>query len=87
MDRYYIGATHESLDRRLIKHKKGFYSGPHFTSSANDWELYLSIEVNDYSFAIRLERKIKSMKSRKYIENLKKYPELVDKLKEKCKSN
>jgi putative endonuclease len=33
----------------------------------------------DYAHAIRMERKIKSMKSKAFIQNLKKYPELRQK--------
>ena len=51
-----------------------------FTAAANDWELFLKIDVNNYTHAVRLERKIKSMKSSKYIQNLKKYPELAAKI-------
>jgi putative endonuclease len=42
--------------------------------------LFLSLEALDFSHAVRIERRIKSMKSRKYIENLYKYPELRRKL-------
>jgi putative endonuclease len=42
--------------------------------------LFLRIDVSDFSHALRLERKIKSMKSSIYIQNLKKYPELVQKI-------
>jgi len=41
---------------------------------------FLNIPVHDYAHAIRIERKIKSMKSSRYIRNLKKYPELVEKI-------
>jgi putative endonuclease len=37
--------------------------------------LILKLKVSDYAHVVRLERKIKSMKSRIYIENLPKYPE------------
>ena len=46
----------------------------------NDWALFLKIEVVDYPHAIRLEKHIKSMKSSKYISNLKKHPELIQKI-------
>ena len=49
----------------------------HFTT---DWELFLIIRCDIIEQAIFVESKIKRMKSRKYIENLKKYPELVDKI-------
>ena len=51
-----------------------------FTTRADDWELHLSIDVLDNTKARLIENHIKRMKSRAYIENLKKYPELVQKL-------
>ena len=57
-----------------------------FTSKASDWILFLQFELKDYAHAIRLERKIKSMKSRKYILNLSKYPELREKIINEAKS-
>jgi len=57
------------------------YFGPRkFTSKANDWELFLWIPANNFIHALRLERKIKGMKSSVYITNLKRYPELVEKI-------
>jgi putative endonuclease len=40
----------------------------------------LKFETKDYAHALRLERKIKSMKSSKYIQNLANYPELTEKI-------
>ncbi|MFT6479065.1 MAG: putative endonuclease [Spirosomataceae bacterium] len=81
LDKFYVGATHESVNERLVKHNSGHYSGKSFTSQVSDWETFLIIETEDYAHALRLERKIKSMKSSKYIRNLRKYEELVDKIK------
>ena len=80
IDKYYIGACKECLEFRIEKHNTSFFGTKAFTSQVSDWELYIDIEVQDYDHAIRLERKIKSMKSRKYIENLKNYPELRNKI-------
>ena len=82
LDRYYIGATQDELDSRIEKHNKGTY-GNRFTATANDWDLFIKIPAEDFSHAIRLERYIKSMKSRNYIKNMKKYPELVEKVLDK----
>jgi putative endonuclease len=68
------------LQKRIDNHNSSFYGSKTFTSNASDWILYLKIETQDYAHAIRIERKIKSMKSRVYIENLKKYSELVEKV-------
>ncbi|MCP9769307.1 GIY-YIG nuclease family protein, partial [Lacihabitans sp. LS3-19] len=51
-----------------------------------DWNLFLKIPTDNYAHAIRLERKIKSMKSSKYISNLKKYPDLITKILEETKN-
>ena len=51
-----------------------------FTAMTNDWTLFLSISCKDFNHALRLEKKIKSMKSSKYIRNVKLYPELMKKI-------
>jgi putative endonuclease len=85
LDKYYIGATHEDLSQRLNKHFEAFYKGS-FASQTKDWELFFEIFCETYSMAINIERHIKKMKSRIYIENLKKYPGMTDKLRIKFKS-
>ncbi|WP_310994246.1 GIY-YIG nuclease family protein [Aequorivita marina] len=80
LDVFYIGACHNDLKVRIEKHNNGTYGSKSFTSITNDWELFLAFEVSSYAHAIRLERKIKLMKSRKYILNLSKYPELREKI-------
>lgn len=78
--KFYTGACQESLVERITKHNNHTYGNHRFTSAVTDWELFLRIGTSDYSHAIRLERKIKSMKSSKYIQNLKSYPELITKI-------
>ena len=80
IDKYYVGATQTSLEERLENHNSHAYGKTHFTAQADDCKLVLSINAKDYSHAIRLERKIKSMKSRVYISNLIKYAELREKI-------
>ena len=86
LDKYYTGVTQDSVVLRLEKHNKGVYGKRKYTSTANDWKLYLTLSCDDYNHAIRLERKIKSMKSRKYIENLEKYEEIREKIINETKS-
>ena len=81
LQKFYVGASHEAIDQRLEKHNQHSYGEHRFTAAANDWNLFIEIQALDFAHAVRMERKIKSMKSSKYIGNLKKYPELVDKLK------
>ncbi|KAF0131183.1 MAG: hypothetical protein FD155_847 [Bacteroidetes bacterium] len=80
LGKFYVGACREDLSGRIAHHNTHYYGNHRFTAAATDWELFLSITVATYAHAIRLERLIKSMKSSKYIQNLKKYPELVEKI-------
>ncbi len=80
LNKFYIGATQTSVMQRLEKHNKHSYGSHQYTARANDWEVFLILETKNYSHAIRIERKIKAMKSKTFIKNLKKYPELQIKL-------
>ena len=79
INRYYIGYTSD-IEERLLLHNQRHFGGRSYTFKASDWDLFLLIPCNTISEAMFLESKIKKMKSRKYIENLKKYPEMVEKL-------
>lgn len=81
LNRFYIGVTQDSIIERLERHNLHLYGGRSFTSKASDWELYLIIETKFTKQAIAIERHIKKMKSKIYIENLKKHPEIIEKLK------
>lgn len=80
LNAFYVGSTHETVEQRLDKHNNHQYGNHRYTAKTNDWEIFLALETNDYPHAVRLERKIKSMKSKLYIRDLKKYPELRRKL-------
>ena len=64
-DKYYVG---ESIDptERVSQHNRGFYQASS-TSFAKDWELKLTLSVATKEDAIKIERFIKSMKSKKFI--------------------
>ncbi len=81
LNRFYIGATQNGVEQRLLEHNNQFYGSSVFTATTNDWKLFLSIECNSFSQALRIEKGIKKMKSRKYLENLKKYPSMIEQLK------
>jgi len=81
LNKFYVGATHDEIEFRLQKHNKHSYGAHRFTAGTNDWGIYLILEAVDFPHVVRMERKIKAMKSRTYILNLKKYPELQEKLK------
>ena len=76
LKRFYIGVTTGSPEDRLEKHNKGSYGSAKYTSKAQDWVLFLVIEVETIEHAKRIERKIKAMKSATYTKNLAKYPEM-----------
>lgn len=81
IDSYYVGETTD-LDDRLEQHNTGFYSTS-FTKKASDWSLFFDIKCDSRVQARKIEAHIKKMKSKKYIQNLKKYPEITKKLKSK----
>ncbi len=79
LNRFYVGYTSD-IEERLRLHNTGYFGGKSYTSLSNDWELFLSIPCSSIEQAIYLETRIKKMKSRVYIQNLKKYPELKERL-------
>ena len=80
LKKYYVGVTQEDVDTRTLKHNTHFYGNHRFTAQVDDWELFLLIPTTNFAQAVRIERKIKSMKSTQYIKNLEKYPELIQRL-------
>ena len=81
LDKYYVGETSD-FKKRLEEHKTGFYEKS-FTSKAQDWELFFRLDCKSKLQSIRIEKHIKSMKSRKYLYDLEKYPDISKKIKEK----
>ena len=79
LDRFYTAITQESMENRLEIHNKSGY-GDHYTSQSSDWEIFLIIPCISVSLSIKIVRHIKKMKSKLYIQNLKKYPERVEKI-------
>ena len=79
IDKFYIGQTID-LENRISEHNNGIHDKS-FTKRANDWTLFLKIECNSISQAIKIEKHIKKMKNRKYLEDLKRYPEMIENLK------
>jgi len=81
LGKFYVGETSD-LNKRLEEHKTGFYVNS-FTSKAQDWVLFFQIVCGSKNQAVKIEKHIKNMKSTIYIRNLKKYPEIAQKLKER----
>ena len=77
LNRFYIGYT-SNFEQRLDFHRT---SASHkFTYSGGDWREFLKIECKSKLQAIKIESHIKKMKSKIYIHNLRRYPEMQEKL-------
>ncbi len=77
LNRFYTGFT-TNLELRLHLHENA--EARKFTAKADDWILFLEISCESKSQGLAIEKHIKKMKSRVYIENLIKYPEIIEKL-------
>jgi putative endonuclease len=78
-NRYYVGYTSD-IEERIKLHNSGSFGYKSYTYKASDWDLFLIISCKTIEQAVFVETKIKRMKSRKYIENMKKYPEMIEKI-------
>ncbi len=78
LNRFYIGYT-SNLEERLIFHSNS--DSKKFTYKASDWVLFYTIACDSKVQGLQIEKHIKTMKSKTYIENLVKYPEMSKKLK------
>ena len=78
LNKYYIGSCVE-VTERFDQHLSKIFPGA-FTTKANDWVIYFSLINLSYTQARKIESHIKKMKSKKYIENLEKYPEISQNL-------
>ncbi len=70
---------------RLGRHLNEYYGNNKFTAKTKDWELFFSIECSSKGQAQKVERHIKRMKSKVYLKNIRKYPDISIKLLEKYK--
>ncbi len=78
LNRYYVGSCID-ISERFSEHLDGKYMDS-YTAKAGDWILYYALSGLQYKQARLIENHIKKMKSRQYIENLKKYSEISKKL-------
>ena len=83
LNKYYTGSC-KTLQERLDLHHSKTYANS-YTFKADDWEIFYVVEDLEYSQARQIESHLKKMKSKQYIENLIKYPLIMEKLKEKYK--
>lgn len=77
-NKFYIGETPNLVDRLEIHNSSQLNTNS--TKSAIPWEIYLTIQTIDKVVARKIEIHIKKMKSKIYLQNLKKYPEMTHKL-------
>ena len=66
LNKYYVGACID-IDRRLYEHNIGHSK---FTSTGIPWQLNATLKNSNFGRGQTREKKIKDMKSRKYIESL-----------------
>ncbi len=82
LDKYYVGSTTYLPEERLKQHNEEYFSNA-YTAKGIPWELYFYIKCTTKSQAQVIEEHIKRMKSRRYYENLKLYPTITEKLKQR----
>ena len=78
IDRFYVGSC-KDLQIRLEEHRSKKYKNS-FTAKAYDWTVFLQINNLEYRQARSIEAHIKRMRSKVYINNLLRYPEIIEKL-------
>ena len=82
LNKFYIGYTTDTVESRLEKHNSLHWENK-YTAKGIPWTLFLKIECQSVTHALKIEKHIKQMKSKIYILNLKKYPEMIQKLVDK----
>ncbi len=78
LNKFYTGSCIDVSDR-IDQHLSEYFPGA-FTGKAKDWVIYFDLNGLVYQQARKIEAHVKRMKSKKFIENLKAYPELSLKL-------
>jgi putative endonuclease len=78
LKKYYVGET-QHLDKRLRLHNSGFFLDA-YTRITSDWELFYCIACESRKQARGIEGHIKKMKSIKYYQDLKMYPDITTRL-------
>ncbi len=67
--KYYIGFT-TNLNLRLLEHNKHHHKSKFTRKNIGDWKLVYYETFTEKTKALKREKQIKKMKSKKYIENL-----------------
>jgi putative endonuclease len=68
LDKYYVGET-EDIELRINQHKINLYKNS-YTSKSDDWILKKSIQVNNKSIALQIEKHIKRKGNKEYKEKV-----------------
>lgn len=68
LDKYYVGRS-ENVELRLTFHNNPIESRK-FTARGTPWQLRMTIPCQTKAQSIRMEKRIKQKKSRKFIESL-----------------
>ena len=83
LKKFYIGYT-SNLLKRLDFHK--IADARKFTYNSDDWIVVFTINCSSKTQGLSIEKHIKKMKSKIYIQNIIKYPEISLKLLDKYKN-
>ena len=78
LNRFYIGTTDNFADR-FKEHNSATYSDS-YTAKGIPWSEFIVIKNLVSKQAYSIEKHIKNMKSKKYIFNLKRFPNIVEAL-------
>ena len=78
LDKFYIGETHD-VDTRLQRHNSDYYESK-WSKKGQPWTLFTYYPCKNRSLAIKIEQHINRMKSKQYIKNLVKHPQIFEKL-------
>jgi len=75
LHRYYVGET-PNVEIRLAQHNNHYFK-TNYTKSADDWKVLIKYECRSRQVALSLERFIKKMKSRAFIEKIVTNPKIL----------
>ena len=76
VNKYYVGET-DNIELRLLKHNNHSYQDS-FTKIAEDWEVVLLFKCASREQAIRLEKFVKKMKSKVFIQKIIVNPSILE---------
>ena len=79
LNQYYTGSC-KDFNIRFKEHLDKSYVNS-FTSKVDDWILFYKATGLNSTQVLKIEAHIKKMKSKTYIKNIAKYPEIMEKLK------